>query len=119
MKIDVNQAMTLADGKKWLEFKRLKFVAVDVNWLKLSRRQEQLVGSFSELLKNIKIVLNKFFKNQFHLPGLDRFPISQTLELGNSISTGEKSILNLVKLSSLVFEYCKMCKIWSCGVCEF
>ena len=37
---------------------------------------------------------------------MDQFPIRQTLELGKSISTGEKSILNLVKLSSLVIEYC-------------
>ncbi len=50
---------------------------------------------------------------------MDHFPITQTFESGKFISTAGKSILNLVKLRSLVAKYRKLWKIQSCEVCEF
>ncbi len=50
---------------------------------------------------------------------MDHSPIRQTFELGKFISTAGKSIINLVKLCSLVEKYRKMWKIQSCEVCEF
>ncbi len=51
---------------------------------------------------------------------MDHSPIKQTFELGKFISTAGKSILNLIKLRSLVAKYRKMWKIRkSCEVCEF
>ena len=50
---------------------------------------------------------------------IDHSPIRQTFELGKFISTADKSILNLVRLRSLVTKYCKMWKIQSCEVCKF
>ena len=50
---------------------------------------------------------------------MDHSPIRQTFELGKFISTAGKSIINLVKLCSLVVKCCKMRKIQSCEVCEF
>ena len=45
---------------------------------------------------------------------MDHYPFRQTFELGIFISTAEKSILNLVKLRSLVAKHCKMGKISKC-----
>ncbi len=50
---------------------------------------------------------------------MDHSPITQTSELGKFISTAGKSIINLVKLLSLVAKYRKMWNIQSCEVCEF
>ena len=50
---------------------------------------------------------------------MDHSPIRQTFELGKFISTAGKSIINLVKLRSLVAKYRKMWNIQSCEVCEF
>ncbi len=53
-------------------------------------------------------------------PGLmDHSPIRQTFELRKFISTARKSVLNLVKLGSLVAKYRKVWKIQSCEICEF
>ncbi len=50
---------------------------------------------------------------------MDHSPIRQTFELGKFVGTAGKSIINLVKLGSLVAKYRKMWKIQSCEVCEF
>ena len=50
---------------------------------------------------------------------MDHPPIRQTFELGKFISTAGKSIINLVKLGSLVEKDRKMWKIQSCEVYEF
>ena len=42
---------------------------------------------------------------------IDHSLIRQTFEFGKSISTVEKSILNLIQLLSLVAKYCKIGKI--------
>ena len=44
-------------------------------------------------------------------PLMDHSPITQTLNFENNFSIVRKSFLNLVKLGSLVVEYCKMSKI--------
>ena len=41
---------------------------------------------------------------------MDHSPFEQTFKLGTFISTAGKSILNLVKLRSLVAKHCKMSK---------
>ncbi len=50
---------------------------------------------------------------------MDHSPIRQSSELGKFISTAGKTIINLVKLRSLVEKYRKMWKIQSCEVCDF
>ena len=54
-----------------------------------------------------------------HIKLMDHSPIRQTFELGKSISTAGKSILNFIQFLCLVAKYCKMWKIYSCKVCEF
>ena len=53
------------------------------------------------------------------LISMDHSPIRQIFELGKFISTAGKSIINLVRLWSLVPKYRKMWKIQWCEVCEF
>ncbi len=55
----------------------------------------------------------------FKHSSMDHSPIRQTFELGKFISTAGTSIINLVKLRSLVEKYRKMWKIQSCEISEF
>ena len=78
----------------------------------------QISFKFAEKRTNLKICKQSTIKH-FYVDSCIIDKIFKNIELVKFITTALKSVLNLVKLESLVAKCCKMQKIQACKVCKF